>query len=320
MAYRPIACLNTLSNLYEKLVTKHLLKQVEENRLLHEGHYGGRPNKSGHEALTHLVSWIEGEWSKGNRVSALFADVRLAFPYVHHPRLLLILEKKGFHSQTLNVINNFLKNRSTALSFNGFNAEPFELTHGLPQGSPLSPLLYLLYNNSLLETTANLTHSTALGFIDDVVLLTTAFDEHRLRSQMQTLAYRQNKWATNHGAIFDAKKTFWVIFSTQDLKNPPTISFADRKNIKPEKKAKWLGITIDSKLTFAQQRAKVIAKGKQRARFLATLSKVEWGISPKPHEYTDHHYRTHRLGLRCGSVAPIQTSHILHQKLHRDRR
>lgn len=239
MAYRPIALLNTLSKLYEKLLTKHLSEQVEHKRILHEGHYGGRPKKSGHEALTHLVSWVKREWAKGNKVGALFADVKSAFPSVHHPRLLSILEKKGFHSQTLNLINNFLTNWSTTLSFNSFESKPFQLTHSLPQGSPLSRLLYLLYNNGLLEATDNLTHSTAIGLIDDVVMLTTASDEHRLRSQMKTLTYQQNVWATKHGAIFDTKKTFWILFSPQEVENPPTISFADWKKTSPETKARW---------------------------------------------------------------------------------
>lgn len=58
-AYRPIVLLLTLSKIYEKLLTKHLSEQVEKNHLLHEGHYGGRPNRSGHEALVHLVSWVK---------------------------------------------------------------------------------------------------------------------------------------------------------------------------------------------------------------------------------------------------------------------
>lgn len=280
-AYLPIALLLTLSKMYKKLYTKHLSEQVEKGRLLHEGNYGGRPNKSGHEALTHLVSWTKKEWSKGRVVGALFADVKSAFPSVHHPRLLNILERKGFNTQTINILRTFLNKRQTTVSFNGFESQPYKLTHGLPQGSPLSPLLYLLYNNALLELTDSIDTATALGFIDDVVLLTTASNKHQLKSQMQTLAYRQNMWAKDHGAIFDVKKMFWVIFSPHDIDTPPTINFVDRKNISPEKKAKWLGITIDDKLTFAQHRLNTLTKGRQRAGFLALLSKTDWGISPK---------------------------------------
>lgn len=188
-AYRPIALLLTLSKIYEKLLKKYLSEQVEKNHLLHEGHYGGRPNRSGDEALIHLVSWTKREWAKGRLVGALFADVKSAFPSVHHPRLLTILERKGVHTQTINLLENFLRDQQTTMSFNGFESTPFDLTHGLPQGSPLSPLLYLLYNNALLELTDSIKSATALGFIDDVALLTTASDKHQLKSQMQTLAF-----------------------------------------------------------------------------------------------------------------------------------
>lgn len=83
-------------------------------------------------------------------VSAIFADVKSAFPSVHHPRMLKILETQGFPPDLIALIKSFLTNRETHLSFNGQNSSNFSLNHGLPQGSPLSPLLYLLYNNQLL--------------------------------------------------------------------------------------------------------------------------------------------------------------------------
>lgn len=83
-----------------------------------------------------------------------------------------------------------------------------------------------------------------------------------------------------HGAIFDTNKSYWVIFSKQDLPNTPTIRFGDRKNLEPSDQAKWLGITLDKGLTFKRHRQNVIAKGKQRASFLASLAHQEWGIPP----------------------------------------
>lgn len=178
-----------MSKIYEKLLTQTLSQQVETNKILHRGHYGGRPNRLSHEATVHLVSWIKNQWAKGKVVGALFADVKSAFPSVHRPRLLDTLAKKGINKEILNVIHKFLTNRNTKLTFNGYESDAFTLTHGLPQGSPLSPLLYLLYNTTLLEIADTTDHAEALGFIDYVVLLTSANDTHRLKSQMQTLAY-----------------------------------------------------------------------------------------------------------------------------------
>lgn len=103
--------------------------------------------------------------------------------------------------------------------------------------------------------------ASALGFIDDVVLFSLASDTHQLGSQMSTLSYRQQQWAKDHGAIFDVKKTFWVLFSLHTPPVIPTIDFADRKRIQPSQCAKWLGVTIDDKLSFKQHRLGVVAKG-----------------------------------------------------------
>lgn len=84
-SYRTIALLNTLSKTYEKLLTQILSQQVETNKILHRGHYGGRPNRLRQEATVHPVSWIKDQWAKGKVVGALFAEVKSAFPLVHHP-------------------------------------------------------------------------------------------------------------------------------------------------------------------------------------------------------------------------------------------
>lgn len=117
------------------------------------------------------------------------------------------------------------------------------------------------------------------------MLLAEANDTHQLQSRMQTISYRQNLWERDHGAIFDTKKSYWVVFSPHDTLNqltkPPTIDFGDRKKLTPVTSSKWLGVTFDSRLTFKQHRADVIAKGSQQSGFIATLSHSQWGIPPK---------------------------------------
>lgn len=97
---------------------------------------------------------------------------------------------------------------------------------------------------------------------------------------MQTLAYRQLRWAKHHGAIFDVNKSNWVIFTPHDNTPLTTIDFGDRKKLAPIHLVKWLGITFDSKLTFKQHRLNTLAKGSQRAGFIASLSHSQWGIPP----------------------------------------
>lgn len=253
---------------------------AKKHQLLNKGHFGGRPHRSSQDALVHLVSWIKQQWSAGRKVAGIFADVKSAFPLVHHDRMLHTLKKLQYHPETTNLVFTFLSERTTMLAFNGFKSEDFDLTHGLPQGSPLSPLLYLLYNNSLLPVPDFHPNSTALGFVDDVVLLTSAPNYHQLHVNMQKISHGQIHWARKHGAIFDVQKSKWMIFTPRDEVTKINIDFGERKALQPVKETKWLGVTIDHNLKFKKHKAKTIAKGLKRADFLSSLSNTRWGISP----------------------------------------
>lgn len=209
------------------------------------------------------------------------ADVKSAFPSVHHPRMLNILETQGFPPDLVALIDSFLSGRETYLSFNGHDSSRFKLDHGLPQGSPLSPLLYLLYNNHLLALADTHTHSTSLGFVDDVVLLTAAPNQHELSQKVQALADDQIDWARRHGAIFDTKKSKWVMFTPKPSTSEVTIDFGNHLALTPVREMKWLGVMLDSNLSFKRHREDVVAKGKVRANFLSSLSNTRWGVTPR---------------------------------------
>lgn len=280
-SYRPIALINTLAKVFEKTIASYMSQLAEGESVLHEGHYGARSGRSSQEALIHLVSWVKAQWRAGRIVGAILADVKSAFPSVHHPRMLNILETQGFPPDLVNIVRSFLGDRETYLSFNGFDSNNFKLSRGLPQGSPLSPLLYLLYNNHLLSLADTHTHSTSLGFVDDVVLLTAAANQHELGRKTQALAHEQIDWASRHGAISDTKKSKWVIFSPKKDKYEVTIDFGDRLNLQPVTETKWLGVMLDSQLSFKRQREDLVAKGKTRANFLSSLSNTRWGVTPR---------------------------------------
>lgn len=274
-SYQPIALINTIAKFIKKTIATYMSQIAEVCGVLHPGHYRSRPGRSSQEALVHLTSWIKAQWRAGRVVGAIFADVKSAFPSVHHPRMIHILENAGYPPELINIIQFFLTGRKTYLSFKGFDSSPFSLDHGLPQGSHLSPLLYFLYKNDLLTITDTLNHSTSLGFVDDVVLLTAPANLHKLRQKVQILADSKINWASRHGAIFDTQKYKWLIFTPKNLVTDVTINFGDRTALKPVQSTKWLGVTLDSQLSFKRHREDVIAKGKKRANYLSSLSNTK---------------------------------------------
>lgn len=104
-------------------------------------------------------------------VSVLFLDISQAFPAVSHQRLLHNLRKRRIPLALVNLIQSFLTDRKTTLKFDDYQSPPLAASNGVPQGSPLSPILYLFYSSDLLDIVDDGDRSRfALGFIDDMTI------------------------------------------------------------------------------------------------------------------------------------------------------
>lgn len=111
--------------------------------------------------------------------------------------------------------------------------------------------------------------------------MTAALNMQELQPQVQRLADDQIWWAEGHGAIFDANKAKWMIFTPSMIDDTSqSIDFGSRKNLRPVQETNWLGVTLDKQLKFKKHRDDVIAKGKKQANYLSSLSNTKWG---EPH-------------------------------------
>lgn len=174
-AYRPIALEDTSSKVVESVVARRLAALVEEHDLLPPNHFGGRPQRTTTDAVLHLVQRIKDSWRGGKVTSVLYLDISSAFPSVNHQRLLHNLRKRSVPEPLVRWIANFLKDRRTQLKFDDFTSEPLLADCGLPQGSPLSPILYLFYSSDLLELIDPKDRSRlSLGYIDDTAICVTS--------------------------------------------------------------------------------------------------------------------------------------------------
>ena len=124
------------------------------------------------DAMYWFDRWVKQKWSEGKFVAILFLDVKSAYPSVNSARMVNCLINKGCPLYICRIIHAFLDNQSTKIRMEYYISRPFIIHQGLPQGSPLSVILYILYNSSLLEVDLRLdSDQISLGYVDDVVHL-----------------------------------------------------------------------------------------------------------------------------------------------------
>jgi len=138
-----------MGKIIEAAISQRIATAAEEQGLLPKLQMGNRPQRSTELAVKVAVDVTHTAWRQKAVTSLLQLDIKGAFDRVNHTRLLDTLQQQGFPLWTIRWVKSFLTNRTASLHFDGETAAPRRLTAGDPQGSPLSPILFLLYTASL---------------------------------------------------------------------------------------------------------------------------------------------------------------------------
>ncbi len=141
-AYWLIALLNTIGKALEFIIAKRISYLAETYGFLPPNHFGARLSSSTEHALYYLVERVYATWNKKKIATALLLDVTGAFDNVSKNRLLNNLCIKKIDPRIMNWIGSFLTDRSTILKTNEYTSEKIHISTGIPQGSPLSPILF----------------------------------------------------------------------------------------------------------------------------------------------------------------------------------
>ena len=186
--YRPVSLTCILCKIYEKFIRKHVLAHVEECITLQQhGFVGGRSCVSN---LLETVDIMLDMLAEGAPVDVLYFDFCKAFDTVPHFRLLAKLESYGINGATLDIIRNFLDGRKMRVSLGGKFSDYCNVTSGVPQGSVLGPLLFVLFVNDLPD---NLKSSIKL-FADDLKLIGNASKPEEIEQDIRELEEWEDTW------------------------------------------------------------------------------------------------------------------------------
>ncbi|KAF6525889.1 hypothetical protein HZS61_011684 [Fusarium oxysporum f. sp. conglutinans] len=275
-AWRPISLLATLGKVLESIVAERISHAVETHGLLPTNHFGTRKQRSAEQALILLQEHIFSAWRSRQVVSLISFDVKGAYNGVCKERLLQRMKARGIPEGLLRWVDAFCSERTATIMINGQSSESRPLPQaGLPQGSPLSPILFLFFNADLVHTQID-KNGGAIAFVDDHTAWVSGPTAQSNRRGIQAVIDKALDWERRSGATFEAEKTAIIHFTryTGRIDSEPFTIKGER--VFPKDQVKILGVVMDSRLHYKQHIARAATKGLEAAMELKRLK----GMTP----------------------------------------
>jgi hypothetical protein len=194
--YRPISFLLSFSKIFEKIIFRRLIQHLDYNKILANEQFGFRSKSSTNLASFHLISKILEALYKGLWVGGIFFDLRKAFDCVDHKILLAEMYQYGITGKGLKLITSYLQDRNQSVIISSrsklYYSEWESIKQGVPQGSVLGPLLFLIYINDLPQTINPL--ADPVLFADDTSMIVKSTESWEFLNSIQRNTINADKW------------------------------------------------------------------------------------------------------------------------------
>jgi ribonuclease HI len=282
-SYRPIALLAVLGKGLERLIARNMAWIAVTYRVLADQQFGALPLRSAVNLTTCLTHDVEVALNRRLTASLLTLDVKGAFDTVLPGRLVRRLREQGWPTNLVHWVASFATDRSVYIRLDGVVGPRIDIQCGLPQGSPVSPILFMLYLAPLFKLGQP---STRFGYADDVALLAVSPSLETNSQALSAALQEALDWGSSEGITFEPAKSELIHFSRhkldQDPSTTPTVSAGpitvsenrDRPYLR------WLGVLFDKRLTFKWHATESAAKAQRVAQALKSLGNTVRGVSP----------------------------------------
>ncbi len=246
--YRPVSLLPCLSKILERLVFDRCVHYMDTYKILNEKQFGFRSNHSTQMAIMQLVDKVNAAVEKDETTIGIFLDLSKAFDTIDHGILLHKLEHYGFRGIVLEWFKSYLHHRKQFVSYNSHESDMKNIICGVPQGSILGPLLFIIYVNDIIST------SNVLEFIlfaDDTTILFSHKDIESQISLINKELVEVSNWFKANKLSVNASKTNYMILGTPHMTcAKKTKVILDGTILDRVKCTKFLGVLIDECLTW----------------------------------------------------------------------
>ena len=239
--YRPIS----VSKIFELLLKDQLINYMEQHNLLNDFQYGFRRGRSTALAVMGLLEYVVGVFEEGMHVGATLCDLSKAFDCISHDVLLAKLVYYGLDNTSIALMRSYLDGRRQCTYFGRAFSEEGTIQHGVPQGSVLGPLLFIIYINDI----GQCTDSKLVLFADDTTCLCKDKKEADLKVSMERVVADLSRWFAANKLSLNINKTEKIIFSLRDI-----------VSLNETEKVRFLGLHMDPALIFDEHVNSVCSK------------------------------------------------------------
>ena len=276
-SFRPVSLTSCGVKILERMIAERLNNMAEENGWFSKLQSGFRHGRSCEDQITRIVQAIEDgfQQKKMNRSVLVLLDFSKAYDMVWREKLLITMAEKGVPIQFLRWLNGFLQNRQANVRFCNVLSKTVKMKQGLPQGSVLSPILFLFYINVLAELLPDSLVSSL--FADDVSFLATDRDGPTAAKKVQEAVDIVIAWSKKWKLSLNAGKSECCYFTTWTQESYMPVVKIDGQPIPYKKHPRLLGVLLDRYLSFVPQVEHVLEECTKKLRLLSLLAHSEWG-------------------------------------------
>jgi hypothetical protein len=252
-SYRPIALLECMGKVLEKIQSAQILYEVGKFNLMPSNQFGGRDKSSVIDAGLSLVHDIQTAWKKNMVMSVLAFDIKGFFDHVNHERMVAVLENLGFSVQLCSWVRSFLSNRTVSIRVDGHTMPPVNVACGIPQGSPVSPILATLYTSFMFQIVEDNPGACLFAYVDDGLLGAVSPTPEENVSIITPLYRKCIDYLRRIGLGVDDPKTECMHFTGRKRRGSPPFLLPKSDDsgvytLNARMHMRWLGLFFDSKL------------------------------------------------------------------------
>ena len=264
LEYRPISITSILSKVFERLLASKLSKYAIGNNLIPQDQFAYQKGLGTPDALLCISHKLQSALDQGHEGRLVQIDFSAAFDRVNHKGLIYKLQLYGVGGSFLSILSEFLSNRTQRVALDGCLSNTVDVVSGVPQGSVLGPLLFIIYCRDMWEDLEN----NLISYADDATLLATIAspdDRVHIADSLNRDLHRIESWCAMWGMKLNPSKTQSMIISRSRTSDPPHPALSINNVVLANSSSlKILGVIFDSRLTFELHIRQMVSSASQK--------------------------------------------------------